>query len=391
MNLRTQISDRLWEAIASAYESGNYAHAVLESVHVITEVLREKSGLDGDGNTLVGSALGGDNPRVRLNSLMTETERNIQKGFESILRGLYSAIRNPRSHEAAADKVEQADAIICFVNYLLTVLDASKEVFTPEAFMTRVTDPDFVDSNRYSELLVAQIPPSRLGDALIAIFRERRRLPLQKRGTFIEVLLKSASDPQIGSALAVVSEELMVTNDATDIKTAFQFLKPELWSRLDESARRRIETKIISGIRNGKLSSDGTTNEWLATWGRDFLKVFTLREDVATVLWLTLASEDAEKRHFGTEYFFAELPNICTTDRQISRIIAAIVRGVKSGDQHMRSRLLRHIDNLPDAWRAKLVDGLAELTDKESPARILSDGTPFLKAEDNQFDDDIPF
>lgn len=58
LNLRTQISERLWEAIAGAYDAGNYAHAVLESMHVVTTVLRDKSGLDGDGNQLVGRALG---------------------------------------------------------------------------------------------------------------------------------------------------------------------------------------------------------------------------------------------------------------------------------------------------------------------------------------------
>lgn len=391
MNLKSHISDRLWEAISSAYEAGNYAHAVLESMHVITEVLREKSGLDGDGNPLVGGALGGDNPKIRLNALKTDTERNIQKGFESILRGMYSAIRNPRSHESASDELDHADAIICFVNYLLNVLSASKEAFNPDAFMDRVTDPDFVDSKRYSDLLTAQVPPQRLGDTLIVIFNARGRLPLQKRKALIEALLRNANDSQIESLLAVVSEELKVTNDATDIKTTFQFLNPSVWHRLDESARLRVENKIISGIRNGKLLPDGSTNEWLATWAHAFLNVFTLRDDVATVLWLKLLDEDTEKRLYATEYFFSELPRVCTSDKEISRAVSAISKAVKGGDQHMRTRLLRHIDAFPESWQKQLVAALADLTDKEKPARILGDGTPFLTAEDDQFDDDIPF
>lgn len=211
MNLRTQISDRLWEAIASAYEAGNYAHAVLEAIHVITDVLRDKSGLDGDGNQLVGQALGGENPKIRLNSLQTDTERNIQKGFESILRGVYSAIRNPRSHESACDKREHADAIICFTNYLLAVLDASKEAFTTESFMERVTDPDFVDTKRYSALLVNEVPVAHRGDALIEIFKQRKQLPLQKRETLIRALFEGATDSQIGSLLALVSDEFRAT------------------------------------------------------------------------------------------------------------------------------------------------------------------------------------
>ena len=393
MNLRTQVSERLWEAITGAYEAGNYAHAVLESVHLITTVLRDKSGLDGDGNQLVGKALGGDDPKIRLNSLQTDTEKNIQKGFENIIRGIYSAIRNPRSHEAAAtDKREHADAIICFINYLLTVLDASKEAFTIEAFMQRVSDADFVDSARYSGLLVAEVPPTRLGDALISVYNERRQLPLQKRVTLIKALLDSASDSQIGSLLAVVSDDLKTTNDAVDIRNALQFLVPELWPRLNEAARLRIENKLIAGVRNGKLSPDGTTTEWLATWARDFLNVFTLRTEVATVLYLKLVSDDAASRQYAAKFFLGELPAIADSDQERPRMIRAIVKAIKGDDQHVRNELLRHIGNFPEVWQKTLVEALVEFTDKENPALILGDGTPFLTAQQvSEFDDDIPF
>ncbi len=32
VNIRTHISERLWEAVAGAYDPGNYAHAVVESM-----------------------------------------------------------------------------------------------------------------------------------------------------------------------------------------------------------------------------------------------------------------------------------------------------------------------------------------------------------------------
>jgi Protein of unknown function (Hypoth_ymh) len=54
MNLQTNISNHLWDAIASTYETGNYSHSVLEALHRLTTVLRERSGVDGDGASLVG-------------------------------------------------------------------------------------------------------------------------------------------------------------------------------------------------------------------------------------------------------------------------------------------------------------------------------------------------
>ena len=62
MNLQTSIPDALWAAVANAYETENYSHAILEATYFLSTVLRERAGIDGDGATLVGQALGGDVP-----------------------------------------------------------------------------------------------------------------------------------------------------------------------------------------------------------------------------------------------------------------------------------------------------------------------------------------
>jgi len=89
MNLKTHIRPELWHTIANTYEAENYSHAILDAIHYLSDTLRAKSGVDGDGASLVGQALGGKAPRLRVNKLQTETERNVQKGLQQILRGLY--------------------------------------------------------------------------------------------------------------------------------------------------------------------------------------------------------------------------------------------------------------------------------------------------------------
>jgi uncharacterized protein (TIGR02391 family) len=135
VNLQTHISGDLWQAIASAYEAGNFTNAILNAAHHTTDILRAKSGVDGNGVALVGQALGGDAPKLRVNALRSESERNVQKGIEHILRGMYLAIRNPRSHEQFQDNQQDADAIIHFVDYVLRVLNASSEAFTIKKFL----------------------------------------------------------------------------------------------------------------------------------------------------------------------------------------------------------------------------------------------------------------
>ena len=132
--------------------------------------------------SLVGQALSGDSPRLRLNKLQTESEKDIQKGIEHILRGMYWSVRNPRSHEQAEDTKDTADAIIYFINYVLSILDHSVEPFTLSKFLGRVFDPDFVSSERYAELLAGEIPANKRLDTLIEIYRQRNEGDGKKLG-----------------------------------------------------------------------------------------------------------------------------------------------------------------------------------------------------------------
>jgi hypothetical protein len=75
VNLQAHVPIDLWKAIKDAYEAENYSHAFLESTMYLTTLLRERAEVDGDGVTLVGLALGGDSPRLRINTLQTDSER----------------------------------------------------------------------------------------------------------------------------------------------------------------------------------------------------------------------------------------------------------------------------------------------------------------------------
>ena len=393
MNLSTEISQELWLAVESAYEAGNYSHAILDAVHYLSSILRERAGVDGDGASLVTQALGGDSPRLRVNSLQTDTERNVQKGLEQIIRGVYLGIRNPRSHERTTDTKRTADSIIVFLDYLLALLIASREAFTAEHFMAQVLDPEFVDSARYAELLVGRIPPMRRGDAIIALYQSRYQVDLKKSRHLIEALLEGLSDAQLNSYLAVVSEELRTVTDDASIRTSLQMLTPEMWSRLDEVAKLRIENKLILGIRDGEVLSSGTVTQPLATWSGKFIKAFSLRRDAARVIANKLEGFDADDRNYVAKYFMHFLPEIFSDEPLMNRCIRAIVSAIQSDDTNVRTTLLGSIRNYPQDWQTNLAVAFKDQTDPEKPAIWLDDGTPFLSSPDQPelSDDDIPF
>jgi uncharacterized protein (TIGR02391 family) len=393
MNVQTNISSGLWEVIASPYQAGNYSHAVLEAIHRLTTVLRERSGADGDGAPLVGQALGGDAPKLRVNGLQSESERNVQKGVEQMLRGMYLAIRNPRSHEKFKDSQQDADAIIHFIDYILRILDQSKEAFTIEGFLKSLSDPEFVESKRYADLLVAEVPVNRRGDALAALFSIRNTIEVRKLRYLVSTLVSLLNDAQLAQYVATISDELRSATEDVAIRTALQMTTPELWQRIAETARLRIENKLIREIKKGEILSSGKTTGALGTWGSSFIRHFALRAEAADALISKLEDLDGDDRHYAARFFLARLPEILTEESEIRRATRAISSAIESGDANMREMIILNVRQFPSIWQSQLVEALRNLTDAANPAVVFDDGTPFLAAPTapEVTDEDIPF
>ena len=77
----------------------NYFHAVFEASKGLAQRIRDKSGIDGDGANLVDRVFSGNEPVLAFNSLRTETEKTEHKGFATLLKGCFAAVRNPIAHE----------------------------------------------------------------------------------------------------------------------------------------------------------------------------------------------------------------------------------------------------------------------------------------------------
>ncbi|WP_116135092.1 TIGR02391 family protein [Trinickia diaoshuihuensis] len=80
----------------------NYFHAVFEAVKSVSKRLEQLSGGSGDGAEIVDFALGmpTGTPRVAINALRSKTDIGEQRGFASLLRGIFGMVRNPLAHNA---------------------------------------------------------------------------------------------------------------------------------------------------------------------------------------------------------------------------------------------------------------------------------------------------
>lgn len=269
MILKDEIDIELWNAIKKNYEAGNYTGSISDSVIALTNIIRNKTGLEGDGVNLIGNAFGGENPRIKLNKLQTDSEKDAQRGIADILRGIYTGIRNPRSHDAITDEKDTADAIIIFINYLLKLIDKSKLSFDEDSFMARIFDPYYVRSREYSDLLVADIPKRQRANIAIATVLRKNEGNIYSLGHFLSSLLSKLDAAELSRVFQVISDELRTTTEITDIRYLVHMCPGNYWPQINPAVRIRIESILYEDFSNGTYYPDRREcgpKGALATW-----------------------------------------------------------------------------------------------------------------------------
>lgn len=309
MNLETKVPSELWTQIRTNYEKRNFTGAILDAFHYLSDLIRKKSGAEGDGGQLIGSALGGASPKIKLNKLQTESERNIQKGMEQTLRGIYQTFRNPRSHEKISDTDEDAQIIIIFIGYIVRQLDLAKSQFSREDYLKRILDPDFVPQARYSELLVEEIPKTQRLEVFLDVYRAKESGKIEHLRYFFNALLPKLSLDDLNQAYEVISEELKTAEDELTLRTIVGSLGKECWINLQESARLRIENRLIRSIKEGKFNTklrrlrDGAFGTWIIS----IFSQISLKQEALRAISDSLNSNNSEREDYIIKYI---LPNM---------------------------------------------------------------------------------
>lgn len=311
MNLKENTEERLWDYIKRNYIAENYTNAILDSIQYLGDLIRDKSGLEGDGNSLIGIAFGGENPKVKLNQLQTESEKNFQKGIEQILRGIYSAYRNPRSHSKHEDTEQDANEIIYFINHLVKILDKSKGKFSTEIFLSRVFDKDFVQDKKYADILVKSIPATKYYEVAVELYKNKSEGSVINLQYVWSSLFTKLNETQQKEILDLVSEELRFTN-LPEIVAKCIGLFSDIWEQIDEDARLRAENKIINLIPKaekdiyGKVTAEGAHVTWLTS----LIDKMLLKSEFANAIEDLFLTRVESRQRFVLEYFGRYLDKI---------------------------------------------------------------------------------
>ncbi|MEX1064325.1 MAG: TIGR02391 family protein [Candidatus Paceibacterota bacterium] len=113
------------EVSQKLFEDKHYSQAIFEAYKAVVSELKGVSGLSNlDGKPLAEAALSLVKPKVKLNKLETQSEKDEQQGFMFLYSGAALGVRNPKAH----DNMVQSDPIktfeyLSFASLLLRRLD----------------------------------------------------------------------------------------------------------------------------------------------------------------------------------------------------------------------------------------------------------------------------
>jgi uncharacterized protein (TIGR02391 family) len=385
MNLESVLERRLWDAVRTSVEARKYSSAILDAIHLLTDVIRERSGLEGDGVSLVGAAFGGNAPKLKVNRLRTETEQNIQRGTEAMLRGLYQAIRNPRSHEVYNDNERDATALLLFVDYLLRVVDTSGGPFSLDALVAQVLDSGFVPSERYAALLVSKIPEKKRLATCREVFARRADADGDKVKFFFAAVLAKLAPEDAEEMYELISRELREDNDAATIRFVIQAFPSTVWPKLDELSRLRAEHKLIESVNQGKIAKgeDRCRSGGLGTWASSIAREFTLKDELWAAVCVKLESADAEEQDYAFRFFTGYVKSCF--DAPPARLTRRVLKGIEAGDIRFKQLAQRWTWDFGEPntkWISPFADALAKFVEAtETPAVSEAEG----------YDQEIPF
>ena len=94
------IHERIAEVSRDLFDNGHFSQATFEAWKLVDGIVQSISCLGDSGFKLMMQAFADNNPPIKLNFLITQTERDEQKGFQFLFAGGILAIRNPRGHIA---------------------------------------------------------------------------------------------------------------------------------------------------------------------------------------------------------------------------------------------------------------------------------------------------
>ena len=103
------------------FAGGHYSLAVEKAFVYVENLVKKRSGVSGKyGSNLMKTVFSVQNPSIKLNAGVTDSDRDEQLGYMEVFAGAMTGIRNPRAHAHDwIDEPKEALELLVFANHLV--------------------------------------------------------------------------------------------------------------------------------------------------------------------------------------------------------------------------------------------------------------------------------
>lgn len=110
------------------FDDGHYSQATFEAFKLLDNMVKQASGIQDSGYKLMMAAFNENSPKIKLNDLLSASDKDEQMGFRYVFAGSMSAIRNPRGHDIRIDSIDLCLDHLSFASVLLRTFENRRSV-----------------------------------------------------------------------------------------------------------------------------------------------------------------------------------------------------------------------------------------------------------------------
>jgi len=350
------ISDGLRQRIDARVMNGHYSDAIVTAFKFLTSNIRDVSGGEGDGAKLVGTAFGGQSPQIRLNKLLSASDKDEQAGYEQLIRGLYLGVRNPRAHDEVEDNIEFCIKIIMIIDMVIDKVSNRVVDFDIEPTIIKILDSNFVMKKDYIDSILADVPRNYLLAIFTRLFSERRTIDDDRLSLVIKSIYKRMAVEDIEEATRIIGIEIMNYNkeDGPFVRIV-RHVRPMQWKCLQNQARLIAEEKIIDSLKKGSYDfyTGGVKKGILGTWCISFGRYMDRKKEVSDTL-IRLLGQDWYTQNYVAAYFLMIMIFI-VDERDVDEACDKMAYALMTNQAKLlRQKFLELCGNYPDSWKEKL-------------------------------------
>lgn len=338
---KDNIKSDFWKVISVHYEKECYTDALKDACLYIIQLVQEKSEQENlDGEKLITNVFSESNPKLLINNNETQSEKDEQRGYGFLLRGIICAIRNPISHSRDFNFTKnEADAILLFINnYILSKLDSSKDFKYVEDWFSFIFKENDNDSEKFSNAILNNIPKKEKLNLLINIVNKLTDIKEGKYYYIINKLYDNLSKKEKVEIINILNKKLIKAEDDRYLRMFFNHFNPNIWEKIDELVKIRIEEMIYNNIDEGKsyinpMSMEKDYTGSLGTWTSKWIGKFNNSVDIINLIFNKMTYKEE------ADYVITYFSDILTDRENLRKYSKKIIDGLKNGKKQYKDVL----------------------------------------------------